>query len=68
MLCFNSFESFLHLLALVLSDPPQLLGSRQLVLVSRFLLSKAIIFIYELIQDPLEFIPSDSPLSYLLAH
>jgi len=68
MLCFNTFKSLLHLLALVLPDPPQLLGSGQLILISRFLLSKAIIFIDELIQDPFEFIPSGSPLCYLLAH
>lgn len=68
MLCFNTFKSLLHLLALVLSDPPQLLRSGQLILVSRFLLSKAIIVINELIEDPFEFIPPSSPLCYLLAH
>jgi hypothetical protein len=68
MLCLNSLESLVHFLALILSDSPQLLGPGQLILVSRFLLSKAIIVINELIQDPFEFIPSGSPLCYLFAH
>ena len=68
MLCFHTFDPFLHLLALILSDPPQLLGSGQLVLISRLLLSKPIIIINELIKDPFKLIPSGSPLSYLLAY
>jgi len=68
MLCFNTFDPLLHLLALILSDPPQLLGSGQLVLVSRLLLSKPIIIVNELIEDPFKFIPPGSPLCYLLAY
>lgn len=68
MLCFNTFDPLLHLLALILSDPPQLLGSGQLVLVSRLLLSKPIIIVNELIEDPFKLLPPGSPLCYLLAY
>jgi len=68
MLCLHTFNPLLHLFALALSDPPQLLRSRQLVLISCLLLSKPIIIINELIEDSFELFPPGSPLCYLLAH
>ena len=67
-LCLHTFNPLLHLLALTLSYPPQLLRPCQLVLISRLLLSKPVIIFNELIKDPFELLPPGSPLSYLLAH